>query len=448
MDLLNNVHYLKVQEREILNNTIEFASRAHQGQIRDTGEPFIMHPLMVAHMLADYRADLVTLQAAVLHDVIEDTAVTNDEIHAAFGKKVSFIVQSLTKGKKPLHMDRFEYMQCYYTQLLLASSHDIRVALIKIFDRLHNMQTLHGKPVSKQVTYANETLTFFAPLLKKLGLRAILHQLEEQAFFYLNEGRLEKTNLLINQYKKQLEPIRDRLQFHLHRAKLNISIQLDQTPVYSLLSSLQYDGTLEREVYVRIHTSSEKDCYRTLKEIHSIWKPVDVEFTNFMHQQAAPFDPFIETFIEANDKQKVTIKIMTNKNANKYDYGILSILKRPINPFEVYRSLEKSAEDINAEAMIHECFLPMIHVFNHYGEVVVLPEGSTVVDYLFHVYGEKAFFTNGIMINDKVSKVNKCLQAGDRVYCSIGTKPSAAPDWIHYATTSKAILHLEKQKFI
>ena len=448
MELLTNVHYLEIQEREILNTTIEFASRAHQGQVRDTGEPFIMHPLTVAHMLADYQADLVTLQAAVLHDVIEDTAVTKEEIDAAFGKKVSFIVQSLTKGKKPLHMDRYEYMQSYYTQLLLASSHDIRVALIKIFDRLHNIQTLHGKPVSKQVTYANETLTFFAPLLKKLGLRAILHQLEEKAFFYLNQGKLEKTNLLINQYKKLLEPIRDRLQFHLHRAKLNISMQFDQTPVYSLLSSLQYDGTLDREVYIRIHTNSEKDCYRTLKEIHSIWKPIDKEFTNFMHQQAAPFDPFIETFIEANNNQRLTIKIMTKKNAIKYDYGILSILKRTVNPFDFYRSLEGSFKDVNIEAIIHECFLPMIHVYNHYGEVVVLPEGSTVVDYLFHVYGEKAFFTTDIMINDKVSKVNKCLQAGDRVSCSIGKKPSAASDWIHYATTSKAILHLEKQKFI
>ncbi|MET3698528.1 GTP pyrophosphokinase [Bacillus oleivorans] len=447
MELLKNVHYLEVHERNILINTIEFASRAHKGQVRDTGEPFIMHPLTVAQMLADYQADLVTLQAAVLHDVVEDTAVSIEEIDAEFGKKVSYIVNALTKGKKPLHLDRYEFMQSYYTQLLLASSHDVRVAVIKIFDRLHNIQTLHGKPVSKQVTYANETLTFFAPLLKKLGLRSLLHTLEERALFYLNQDRLKKANEFISQYKKQLEPIQDRLAYHLNRAQLKVSIQLDQTPVYSLLSSLQSDGVLEREVYIRIHTHSEKECYRALKEIHSIWKPVNAEFTNFMHQQAAPFDPYIETFIETNDNQRSTVKIMTKKNAHRYDHGILSILNRPINPFHFYRSIEYRLEDLNAEMIIHECFLPMIHVYNQYGEVVVIPEGATVVDYLFHVYGDRAFFTTNIKINGKVAKVNKCLHAGDRIYCTIGTKPITAPDWIHFATTSKALMHLEKQKF-
>lgn len=443
MGLLTAADYLTDQEKELLTETLQFATKAHEGQFRDTGEAFIMHPIKVAMMLTEYKPDLLTLQAALLHDVVEDTHVSIHEIKDKFCAKVSFIVHALTKGKKPETMNRLEFMESYYTQILLASEQDQRVALIKIFDRLHNIQTLHGKPAPKQVNYANETLTFFAPLAKKMGLRKVLLSLEEQSFFYLNKQRYEKTKLLVNQYKKQLESVVEKLTLTFKENKYEIFP--DQTPLYSLYSSLQFDGELENEIFIRVHTASLSECYTALGSIHSIWPPITEAFTDNMNQLATPFDEYIETKIEIDQTLKCTVKIMTKQQGRAFDNGVLSKKIEGCTIPPIFWD-STTMDSLDHEAVIHEYFQPTIKVYNQYGDVVLVPDGSTVVDYLFYVYGEKAFYATGVTVNEKNSRIRDYLKAGDRIHCQIGGKITSSSDWINFATTRKAFMYLEKQR--
>ncbi|GAA0322297.1 hypothetical protein GCM10008967_10980 [Bacillus carboniphilus] len=435
---LQNVNYLTKEELKILEETVLFASEAHTGQFRDTGEAFIHHPIEITQMLAEYKVDLTTLQAAILHDVVEDTSIQIKEIKEKFGQEVAFIVESLTKGKRPTNISRLEFMESYYTQILLAAETDIRVAIIKIFDRLHNIQTLHGKPIPKQVNYANETLTFFAPLAKKLGLRRVQKAIEEQAFFYLNPKRYHKTNLLIEQYKQQLKPLLDKLQSALQPDNV---VDFDHTPVYSLYSNLQYESSLEREISLIVRTASIEECYTVLGVIHSLWKPINHLFVDSINQSASPFEQYLLTTIETEDGSRCTIKIMTKEQGQYYHYGILYKL-------DAYQSLQYDyGTDTNYEEFIAEYFQPTITVYNQFGEMVVIPEGATVVDYLFYAFEEKAFYATEIKVNGQHSHVNQPLIPGDKIVLQFSQESKLfTSNWVHYATTRKALQYLEVQE--
>lgn len=432
---LQNVNYLTKEELKILEETVLFASEAHTGQFRDTGEAFIHHPIEITQMLAEYKVDLITLQAAILHDVVEDTPIQIKEIKEKFGQEVAFIVESLTKGKRPTTLSRLEFMESYYTQILLAAETDIRVAIIKIFDRLHNIQTLHGKPIPKQINYANETLTFFAPLAKKLGLRGVQKAIEEQAFFYLNPKRYHKTNLFIKQYKQQMKPLLEKLKSELQPDNI---VDFDHTPVYSLYSNLQYESSLEREISLVVLTATIEECYTVLGVIHSLWRPVTHLFVDSINQSASPFEQYILTTIETEEGLLCTFKIMTKEQGHFYNYGILYKL-------DAYQSLQFDyGADTTYEEFIAEYFQPTITVYNQLGEMVVIPEGATVVDYLFYAFEDKAFYVSEIKVNGQRSHVNQPLIPGDKIDLQFGQEPIfVTSSWVHYATTRKALQYLE-----
>uniref|UniRef100_UPI003F8CEC79 HD domain-containing protein n=1 Tax=Bacillus manliponensis TaxID=574376 RepID=UPI003F8CEC79 len=208
--LLKKAAYLHENEQNQLLKAMGVAEKAHEGQFRVSGEPFIMHPFAVTEILLDSRAEATTVIAALLHDVVEDTAHTIEEIEREFGKKVAAIVDGLTKVDKKQISNKEEYEAVNVKKLLLATQIDIRVAVIKVIDRLHNMRTLHVKTIEKQVPYANETVKIFSPLCKRLGLIHIQKELEELAFLYLHNPKYYfMTSFLLNYFRKQL--------LHLHQ---------------------------------------------------------------------------------------------------------------------------------------------------------------------------------------------------------------------------------------
>ncbi|WP_228485617.1 HD domain-containing protein [Thermaerobacillus caldiproteolyticus] len=197
--ILKKSNYLSESHIELLKRAISFAEEAHQGQKRATGEPYFIHPLTVCEILIDYRADIISLVSALLHDVVEDTNTSLSDIERNFGPQVSLIVDGLTKITRG-NLQKDEYNAINFEKLLTASEQDIRVAIIKIADRLHNMRTLAVKKVEKKVPYANETLILFSPLAKKLGLLKIQDELEDLGFSYLNPPKYKKMKKLINSY--------------------------------------------------------------------------------------------------------------------------------------------------------------------------------------------------------------------------------------------------------
>ncbi|GAB6465539.1 GTP pyrophosphokinase [Bacillus cereus] len=240
--LLQKENYLQSNELKLLKKAIQFAERAHDGQYRQTGEPYIIHPFAIAEILINYKADITTLIAALLHDVVEDTEHSLEEIESHFGTTIRYIVNGLTKRKKQQNQNKIIYEAINFKKLLLSSQHDIRVGIIKVIDRLHNIKTLNVKKPAKQVAYANETLTLFAPLAKRLGLYTIQYELENLAFQYLHKERYNKVLEFLTGYVPHLQKNITDLRRGIHSfydTNLSFEISYEFPPIYTAYSQLQ-----------------------------------------------------------------------------------------------------------------------------------------------------------------------------------------------------------------
>lgn len=261
--LFTKASYLQQAELEQLQQAMEFAEQAHAGQYRISGEPYIIHPFAVTEILLDYQADITTLIAALLHDVVEDTHYTTEDITQRFGTKIAMIVEGLTKIDKKDVTGQDEYKAINLKKLLLAAQMDIRVAIIKVVDRLHNMRTLQVKTAQKQVPYASETLKIFSPLCKKLKLSYIQRELEELSFFYLKPSKYDKTKHCLKQYEQLLERLSQTLQISL-ASTIPFTISYEMEPMYSAYSKIKDNEEFAAIAKMIITTSNTLDCYQLL----------------------------------------------------------------------------------------------------------------------------------------------------------------------------------------
>ncbi len=437
-----------------------FAAKAHKGQERVSGEPYLSHPLDVANILTDLRLDTASVAAGLLHDVVEDTHATLEEIKELFGLEVAAVVDGVTKLSRIPFSTREEAQAENIRKMILAMSKDIRVILVKLADRLHNMRTLEPLPEAKRRLIAQETLDIYAPLAHRLGISWIKAELEDLALRYLDPTAYHELAGLIARKRKEREgDINEAI--HLLEAKLvevDIKAQITGRPkhFYSIYKKMRDQKKEFDEIYdltaVRVITSSLKDCYGTLGVIHTLWKPISHRFKDFIAVPKSNGYQSLHTTVIGPKGDPVEIQIRTRDMHRVAEEGIAAHWKykegkSSIDPadksfvwlrqlMEWQRDLKDSKEFLDTLRV--DLFPDEVYVFTPRGDVRQFPRGATPIDFAFAIHTDVGLRCVGAKINGRLIPLRTELQNGDIV--EVLTSPNHIPsrDWLKIVKTPRA----------
>ncbi|MFA4931047.1 MAG: bifunctional (p)ppGpp synthetase/guanosine-3',5'-bis(diphosphate) 3'-pyrophosphohydrolase [Patescibacteria group bacterium] len=462
--LLAKLEYLHHNELDLIKAAILFARNAHQGQKRLSSEPYINHPLQTALILADLKMDAVSIMAAILHDTIEDTAVTAPELESKFGPNVASLVEGVTKVshirlKKTdgTHKSHEQPRQLEsLRKLFLAMAKDLRVVIIKLADRLHNMQTLQYVPISKQGRIAEETMDIYVPLANRVGLWQLKSALEDACFKYLYPHDYIKLHAEVaattSRSQKYIDRVIKTIDKELKKANLrNYEISGRTKNLYGIYQkTIQKHKTLDQiyDIYaVRIITETLKDIYSTLGIIHGLWKPIPGRFKDYIAVPKSNGYQSLHTSVFALDGQKLEIQIRTINMHHHAEHGIASHWlykeqKKSVKEFNWVKELTKiknlKVRDFSDELKI-DVFQDRIFVYTPKGDVKDLPSGSTPIDFAYSVHSDLGSRLIGAKVNDKIAPLDQKLNNGDIVEI-LTAKTAHGPkrQWLEIAATNFA----------
>lgn len=457
-----------VQDKSsLIGQAYDFSKTAHSGQKRVSGEPYVNHTIAAAEYLAEAGLDEVTIAAALLHDVVEDTASTLDDVEEKFGSEVRFLVDGVTKLGHVKYRGETEQAD-NMRRMILAMAEDIRVVLIKLADRRHNMMTLNALPASKQKRIAEETAEVYAPLAYRLGMQRLSGELEDLAFPYLKP---EEYRWLIAHVKdryedreKYLKSIRPKVEKALHEAGIKpIEIDFRAKRYSSLYKKLQRYGTDLDKIYdlvaFRIIVSDVSECYATLGIIHKIWPPLPGRIKDYIAVPKPNGYRSLHTTVIADDGRYVEFQIRTKQMHDEAENGIAAHwaydqakktnLKEKKSSFAEKKELRwvqqlRSWQDEFAdpkefmESLRIDFFKDRIFTLTPKGEVVDLPRGATPVDFAYTIHTDLGDQCRGAKVNGKIVPLDYKLQSQDMVeiIAQKGKKPSA--DWLNFVVTGFA----------
>ncbi|MDA1677893.1 HD domain-containing protein [Bacillus cereus group sp. TH152-1LC] len=459
--LLEKASYLHKEEVEQLNKAILVSEKAHEGQFRVSGDPYITHPFTVTEILLDCKADSITLVAALLHDVVEDTDYTIDYIRDIFGKKVADIVEGLTKIDKKQIPYKEEYEAINLKKLLLATQGDIRVAIIKVIDRLHNMRTLQVKAVKKQVPYANETLKIFAPICKRLGLLHIQNELEDLGFYYLNPSKYKGMKILLQNYVKLLEGLSQNIMQDINNflnPSLIFEVNYEVSPIYTAYSRLQDIQDITAVSKIIITASNNLDCYKILGVIHQLHQPIPYQFEDNIAIESDVLNRYLKTKVVINNHE-IVICIETKINQEIRDKGVFHVLTKSITDKEMQNIIHKlmdhfiKTNDLVTQDAIefydlvsYELFQDNIVAFTPKLDSVNLPQGATVIDFAFALNPEIAKYMSGAKVNGINKSIITNVSHLDIVELLVTENISnVRQGWLIFANSSKAQIEINKE---
>lgn len=464
-------HY-PTREISRLETAVTFAGIAHAGQTRLSGEPYISHCLAVAAALIDWRLDMNSVIAGVLHDCIEDTELTYEEIEQKFGHEVAFLVEGVTKvGEARRGMqDMSSYRpstKSNLSKLLIAVSHDLRVLLIKLADRLHNLQTLEYLPEEKRTKIARESLEVFAPLADRLGIGNLRVQLEELSFKYLEPMEYDRLQKIIKKRigssQKRFLAVRHGVAAELGKAGLEFSIDGRVKSTYSLHKKLRKVDDIE-QVYdllaLRLIVGSAEQCYQVLGILHAAYQPMINKIKDYIAVPKANGYQSLHTTVITPNELIVEFQIRSQAmhelaerglaasfhyNEQKFSdsYAKRSAVTLPrrlewINHLQVLADRLSSGGSVADGELGVDLFADRIFVHSPQGDIFDLPEGAFPLDFAFAVHSDIALHANGVKVNGKIAPFSRCLQNGDIVEVQTGRNVLPKADWLDYAVTSKA----------
>ena len=443
---------------DLITLAYEFAKKAHSGQKRKSGEPYIQHSLHTAYTLTQIRADQATIIAGLLHDVPEDTTYTLKDIEKEFGKEIAFIVQGITKLSKIKYRGVERYVESL-RKMFLAITTDLRIALVKFADRLHNLKTLDAQPIEKQQRIARETLEIYAPIAGLLGVEHLKWQIEDICFKYLYPEEYKKLEYRYevekkierNQYFSKLKTI---LNSKLQKENINSSVAHRFKHLYSIYQKMQDKDRQFNEIYdvfaMRIIVDNIANCYRTLGIIHSIWKPAHKRFKDYIAQPKTNGYRSLHTTVFGPDGRPTEFQIRTQEMQEEAQFGIAAHWrykkesdKKTTQPKWIIEILDLQKEAANTLEFIKrakiDVFRDKIFVFTPKGDVIDLPVASTPIDFAYSVHTDIGNQCTGSIINGKITSLEDPLKNGDVVEI-IRNKSRKHPNtsWLKFVKTHKA----------
>lgn len=456
--------YMKEQDLQKIRDAYEFAEEAHRGQTRKSGEPYILHPVAVAEICMGMQMDVITVMAALLHDVVEDTNVTVDDLRIRFGETLAGLVDGLTKLERIQFRSKEEQQNENYRKMFVAMANDIRVILIKLADRLHNMRTLKFQSEESQRRIAHETLEIYCPIAHRLGISAIKWEMEDIALRFLNPQQYYRIAHLMKMKRTEreqhitelIERIREKLE------EMGIQGDISGRPkhIYSVYKKMSTRNKQFNEIYdllaIRILVDNVKDCYATLGIIHTLWKPMPGRFKDYIAMPKANMYQSLHTTIVGSTGEPTEVQIRTWDMHRTSEIGIAAhwsykdgnssgvapgSFGEKMNWFREIIELQQDTRDAAEfmESLKMDFFTDLVFVFTPKGEVFELPAGSVPLDFAFRVHTEVGNRTIGAKVNGRIVPLDHKLRTGDIVEI-LTSKHSYGPsqDWLKIAQSSHA----------
>lgn len=445
----------------LLRRAYLFASSAHAGQLRESGSQFIQHPLWVAMILAGLQVDTATVAAGLLHDVVEDTSVAVEDVEREFGQEIASLVDGVTKLGRLENKSRLEQQAENLRKMFLAMAKDIRVIIIKLADRLHNMRTLRHLPPAKRLLVSHETLEIYAPLAHRLGMWRFKWELEDLAFYYLNPQAYLDLVEKVARKRKEREEFTARvigiLREKLAAANIEADVQGRAKHFYSIYKKMTEQGKSLSEIYdliaVRVIVNTVKDCYAALGISHSLWKPMPGRFKDYIAMPKSNMYQSLHTTVMGPEGEPFEIQIRTWEMHRTAEYGIaahwkykeggktdedferkLSWLRQVLEWQRELRDAREFMESLKIDLFDDEVF-----VFTPKGDVIDLPAQSTPLDFAYRIHTEVGHRCVGAKVNGRIVPLDYTLKNGEIVeILTSKSSPGPSADWLKVVRTSGA----------